>query len=35
MTALALMRSERLLGKLYCRFIVAVDTASGRREPRR
>jgi hypothetical protein len=31
-TALALMRSERMLGKLYWQFVVAVDTTRGTRE---
>jgi hypothetical protein len=32
MTALALMRSERLLGKLYWQFVVAVETTRGTRQ---
>jgi hypothetical protein len=31
-TVIGLLRSEQLLGKLYWRFIVAVDNARGRRE---
>jgi hypothetical protein len=34
-TVLGLVRSRQLLGRLYWRLIVALDTASGRREPRR
>jgi hypothetical protein len=34
-TALALMRSERLLQKLYWHFVVAVDTTRRARERKR